>query len=53
MSVIKPIDPEWVKQYVDALLEAAAKLDPGRYRDALLHRAEVVMDLVKAWKERG
>ena len=49
---IEPLDPEWIKKYVDQLLEGAQKLQAGPLRDALLLRADHVMDLVQAWKER-
>lgn len=47
------IPEEWVKKYVDQLLEIAGKLGPGPMRDAALLRADYVMDLVKAWREHG
>lgn len=48
----RPIDPEWVKRYVDQLLEAAQKLPDGSFRDAILHRADAILDLVQAWKQK-
>ena len=49
---MKPIDPEWVRGYVDQLLTLAERLEPGRLRDAVLLRVEHVLDLVKAWVDR-
>lgn len=49
---VEPIDPEWVKKYVDQLLECARKFNTGPMRDAMLLRADHVLDMVKAWKER-
>lgn len=41
----------WIQKYVDQVLESARKLDTGTFRDALLNRANVVMDLIQAWRE--
>lgn len=49
----EPIDQEWVKQYVDALLNFAGKAGPGPMQSAALLRADHAMDLVKAWRERN
>lgn len=46
-----PIDQEWIKKYIDQLLELAGKLPTGPMRDACLLRADTVMDMVKAWRE--
>lgn len=46
---------EWIKNYVDALLDFAKKFDKSGdspMRAAALLRAEHAMDLVKAWKEK-
>lgn len=45
------IPEEWIKRYVGTLLEAAGKLQPGAFRDAVILRADHAMDLVKAWRE--
>ena len=42
---------EWIKHYVDRLLETAEKFQEGPMRDAALLRAEHAMDMVAAWKE--
>jgi hypothetical protein len=52
MTAMKPIPQEWIKEYVDSLLQAAAKFDEySAMRAAALMRADHVMDLVKAWRE--
>jgi hypothetical protein len=52
MTAMKPIPQEWIKEYVDSLLQAAAKFDEySTMRAAALMRADHVMDLVKAWRE--
>lgn len=52
MPPVEPIDPEWVKKYIDDLLAAAQKIAPGAFRDAIVSRAEHVLDMVEAWKNR-
>jgi hypothetical protein len=47
------IPEEWIKKYVDQLLELAGRLEPGAMRDAMLLRADHVMDLVHAWRKRA
>lgn len=47
----KDIPQEWIKKYVDQLLEIAKQLPPGGLRDATLLRADYTMDLVKAFRE--
>jgi hypothetical protein len=43
---------EWIGNYVDQLLEVAAKFSPhSPMQAAALLRADHTMDLVKAWKE--
>lgn len=49
----RPVDQDWIKRYVDQLLELASKLPTGPMRDACLLRADHVMDLVKSWQEKG
>lgn len=47
-----PISLEWIKQYIDTLLEFAKKHgSDSKMGQAAMLRAEHVMDLVKAWKE--
>lgn len=45
------IPQTWVRDYVDKLLELAARLPEGGMRQATLSRAEHAMDLVEAWRE--
>jgi hypothetical protein len=45
------ISEDWIKSYIDALLKGASLLPPGRFQDAVLLRAEHVMDLVDAHRE--
>lgn len=47
------IPESFIKSYVDQLLWAAERLEPGRMRDAVLLRADIVMDLVKAWRGKN
>jgi len=42
---------EWIRKYVDQIIEVAGRMPEGKLRDALLLRADNVMDLVKAWKD--
>jgi len=46
------IPEDWIKHYVDVLIASAAKLEPSKFRDAILLRAEHAMDLVKAYRDR-
>lgn len=48
---MRPIPQEWIKKYIDQLLEGAGKLPPGVFQSAVLLRADHAMDLVKAWRE--
>ena len=48
---MKPIDPDWIRQYVDSLLALAERLGPGRMREVVLQRADHILDLVKAWTD--
>lgn len=50
MNETPPIPSEWIKKYVDTLLEAAKGFGPGLMRDATALRANTVMDMVEAWK---
>jgi len=47
----RSIPEEWIKRYVDQLLKAAQGLEPGAFRDAVVLRAEHVMDLVEAFRK--
>ena len=47
-----PIDQQWVQGYCETLVKAAERFPQGAMRDAILRRAECVMDLVEAWQER-
>ena len=47
------ISEEWIKTYVDTLLAFAGRLPEGSaMRTQALMRADHVMDLVKAWREK-
>lgn len=49
---MNPIPPDWIKNYIDKLLEVAGGLpEDSRMRNALLHDADVIMNMVQAWKE--
>lgn len=50
---MRDIPQSWIKNYVDQLLSVAKELPTGPLRDALLRRAECVMDLVEAWSKHG
>lgn len=46
------IPEEWIKSYVDQLLDMAGRLgDDSPMRSAALLRAEHAMDLLTAWRE--
>lgn len=47
-----PIDQQWIQRYCDELLKVAPQIPEGAFRDAILRRAECVMDLVDAWQTR-
>jgi hypothetical protein len=50
---MKPIDPLWLKNYIDILLKAAKDLGTeSAMGKAALLRAEAVIDMVASWKER-
>lgn len=55
MSMSEPtaIPEEWIKKYVDQLLEMAKRLESGPLHAALLLRAEHAMDLVEAYRSRS
>lgn len=44
------IPEDWIKDYVDTLIQAAQRLEPGGFRDAILSRADHALDLVTAWR---
>lgn len=51
---MSPIDQQWVKKYVDSLLEAAKSFGPESVMgQGAMVRADAVMDLVTAWRERN
>jgi hypothetical protein len=43
---------EFIKNYIDQLLTEANKIGPGKLADAVLLRADAIMDLVKAYRNR-
>lgn len=50
--MMKPIPQEWVKRYVDLLLDAAKMFDSlSPMRASILLRADAVMDMVKAFRD--
>lgn len=50
--MMKPIPQEWIKKYVDQMLEIAGKFPEGSaMRAAAMLRADHAMDLVKAFRE--
>jgi hypothetical protein len=48
-----PIDQEWVQRYCEEFLKIAPQIPEGAFRDAILRRVEVCMDLVDAWQTRN
>ena len=49
-----PIDQDWIRDYVDQIIEVAKTFDDGSAMQlAAMNRANAVMDLVKAWRLRG
>lgn len=49
---MKPIPQEWIKNYVDQLIDAAQLFEEGTaMRDGALVRADAVLDMVKAFRE--
>lgn len=50
MTTNNSIPEEWIKNYVDSLLQAASTLEIGKMRDAVLLRADNIIDLVKAYR---
>ncbi len=52
MTNSQAIPEKWIKNYVDQMLKIAAKFPRGRMRDAALLRADHVMDMVKAYREK-
>lgn len=48
------IPQEWIKTYVDQLLNFASDLpENSAMRASALLRAETIMDLVEAWRKKG
>lgn len=51
---MKPIDPAWLQEYIDALRHGVETFGPdSAMGKAILHRAEALMDMVKKWKEHS
>jgi hypothetical protein len=49
---MKPIPQEWIKEYVDKLIEVAKAFDhKSDMHKAVLLRADYAMDLVKSFRE--
>lgn len=48
---MKPIPQEWIKNYVDSLMNYAEKIPEGPMRQGVLLRIEHVLDLVKGFRE--
>lgn len=49
----RPVIPEdWIRDYVDQLLDFAGGCPEGGLKQAVMLRADHVMDLVKAWREK-
>jgi hypothetical protein len=49
---MKPIDPEWLMEYVDTLIQAGIKFGiETAMGKACAERADHILDMVKAWKE--
>lgn len=47
-----PIPQQWIKEYVDTLLEVGKQLEPnGLMQQAVLVRAHNIMDMVEAFRE--
>jgi hypothetical protein len=50
--MIQPIPQEWIRDYVDKLVHTARDLpEKGRMRNAVLLRADHIMDMVDAFHE--
>ena len=49
---MKPIPQEWIKAYVDQLIEAAKLFGDTVMGKAAIERAHSIMDMVKAFRER-
>jgi hypothetical protein len=47
---MKPIPQEWIKGYVESLIEAA-KLFDGTMQASIAARADAILDMVKAFRE--
>jgi hypothetical protein len=52
MTSLKPIPQEWIKNYVNQLIDVAASLPEGKLRDATILRADHAMDLIEAFQNR-
>jgi len=49
--MINSIPKEFIDKYLDQLEKAARSLNPGLMQDAVLKRAEAILDLVDAYKK--
>ena len=48
-----PIPQEWIRDYVDSLLEAAKEFGAdSRMAQAAMQRADTILDMVKAFRDR-
>ena len=51
MSDQRSIPEYWIQQYVDTLLKLAGDLPNGLLREAMIIRADNIMELVKAYRD--
>jgi len=49
---MSPIDQKWIKKYVDSLIKTAQSFGDTPMGNSALTRADNILDLVKAWRER-
>ena len=50
--MIKSIPDEWVRRYIDSLLEAAKLYPPESVmHESILLRAATILDMVQAWRD--
>lgn len=49
----RSIPESFIRDYVDKLLEIAAAMQPSSFRDAIVLRADNLMDLVEAYRDRN
>ena len=48
---MRDISIEWLRHYIDVLVEYTQSLPEGKFRDAIALRAEHALDLAQAWNE--